>query len=292
MGFNDPSSMRWEAARVFVDVARVGDSIAIIDFDGDARILAELQRIESEADRDSLKAVVSNVDSAGTTNLNEALNGGYAQLSLDQTANKKVAILLTDGRQDVGNVPPYDNNSHLQYETAGWSIYTVALGDDTDTELLQLMASATGGQFLHLDNPAQMQTVYAEISFSINDSRLLYENSVWLETGQTEILSMNVPPRQDETTFLVGWPGSTVSMWLTDPTGLEITPELDVPGVRHAKGLTYEMYVIRHPTSGTWQLHLYGNDLPLGGEAVEVRIYTEGKDLVYLPMVADTNPNR
>jgi hypothetical protein len=74
--------------------------------------------------------------------------------------------------------------------------------------------------------------------------------------------------------------------------GREITPEQDTPGMRHAKGLTYEMYVIRHPTSGTRQLHLYGDELPLSGEAVDVRIFTEGKDLVYLPMVADTNTNK
>lgn len=289
MAWNDPTGMRQEAARAFIDFAHIGDKIAIVDFDGDAAVLAPLHRIESDDDRVMLQASVSAIDNFGTTDLNQALNEGFAQLSSDGGDNIKAAILLTDGRQDVLNVPPYDDNSHQQYVEAGWSVYTVALGDDIDADLLSTIADSTGGKSIHLDNPSQMQTVYAELSTDIGGDRTLVEEGVMLSTGQVLDLNANIPALQTEVSFYIGWPGSTASLWLTDPTSRQITPGVDAPDVRHAKGLTYELYVISNPRAGQWKLHLYGDDLPPGGEIVDVRVFVDGEEHSFLPFTTKSS---
>ncbi len=102
----------------------------------------------------------------------------------------------------------------------------------------------------------------------------------------------------DRTTanFLTTWQGSTVDTRLIDPTGRVITPiivDQDLL-IAHQKGLTYELYRITDPQPGSWQVSIYGADLPAGGEEVSVQVAVRAPQTssgrAYLPLVLAHTP--
>ncbi len=284
MDDNDPQEMRKDAAKVFIAAARSGDRIAVISFDQQAHLLAPLHTIQSQTDRDELSAAVDQVDSYGWTDLNVGLNAGFDQLLSDTTSsNNKAAVFLTDGNQEGSG--PYDPQSHLQYKSQGWPVYAVGLGGDTNPALLRQIATDTGGQYIALTDPNQLQAVYFEISQQLANGNIVLNTSVMMTQGSSQRLSIGLSTDQSSATFFIGWPGSEVSLSLTSPNGREIGPATIAPDVYHAKGRTYELYSIQDPEDGQWLLDLLGTSLPPGGEQVDIRVAVRGPRFVYLPVV-------
>ena len=283
MDSNDPQDIRKEAARVFIDTAQAGDQIAVISFDEDAYVLAALQPIFSQNDRDLLKTAVDQVGDSGGTNINAALISGFNALSRG-LSNPKAAILLTDGEHTSGG--DYDPHSHLPYIQQGWPIYTIGLGDDADAALLNWIAQDTRGQYIALTNPNQLQEIYFEISQIIGGGKTLLDTSLTMNQGESRQLNVDMPEERDSTTFFSNWEGSEVSMSLKSPNGQVIDPATTDSNVFHAKGLTYEIYSIQNPEKGDWRIGLYGTDIPENGENVNVKVAAQGlSESRYLPLV-------
>ena len=284
MGSNDPDDLRKEAAKIFIDAAQLGDKIAVVAFNTSVYHYASLRTIQSGADKDTLKAAVDQVGSSGWTNLNVGLQGGFSELLSDTISdNKKAAVFLTDGKQEGSG--PYDPQSHLQYKDMGWPVYTVGLGSNTDTALLDQIATDTGGRYIALTDPNQLQALYFEISQQIASGNLILNTSVAMTQGSSQQMAVGLPFGQSSATFFIGWPGSEVSLGLTSPSGRQIDPSTTDPDVYHAKGLTYELYSIQYPEAGQWLLDLFGTSLPSGGEQVSIRVAVHGPRFVYLPAV-------
>jgi hypothetical protein len=267
MGWNDPNDFRKEAAKIFVDTARNDDQIAIVDFDGDAKLNWPLWPLTES--RLGIKSAINLIDSAGGTNISAAMQLAYDQLILSSQPYKKAAVLLTDGEGTY-------NNEALLYQNKGWPVYTVGLGFDPNPTLLKQIANQTGGEYFALTDPNQLKNVYFEIATQISGGSSLLSTNFALTTGQSNSNPVNIPPNQQSTTFLINWPGSDVSTTLISPGGREIHPDLSAPDVYHAKGLTYELYRITNPEAGTWEIICLGVDLPPGGETVNVSVSTIG----------------
>jgi hypothetical protein len=284
MNTNDPNDLRKEAAKVFIDASQFGDRIAVVAFNTSAYHYAPLRTIQSGADKDMLKAAADQVSSSGCTNLNVGLQGGFDELFTGiADSNGKAAVFLTDGRQECSG--PYDPHSHLQYKDRGWPIYTVGLGDGADQNLLRQIAADTGGQYIALTDPNQLQAVYFEILQLIAGGNIVLNTSVPVTQGSSQQMTVSLPSSQSAAIFFTGWQGSEVSMSLTTPSDRQIGPLITDPDVYHAKGLTYEIYIVQHPEAGQWILDLFGTSLPSGGELVDIRVAVHGPRFVYLPVI-------
>ncbi len=90
-----------------------------------------------------------------------------------------------------------------------------------------------------------------------------------LHAGDTESFDLFVSLGQFLATFSSSWSGSDVVMTLTSPSGRvigrESTADLDVT---YFNGPTFEVYSVTNPEPGTWQISLFGADLPPEGEEV------------------------
>jgi len=66
------------------------------------------------------------------------------------------------------------------------------------------------------------------------------------------------------------WFGSDVETTLISPSGIEIGRNTIDPNVSHVLGPNFEIYEITNPETGTWEVEVFGLDVPLEGEPVEI----------------------
>ena len=67
------------------------------------------------------------------------------------------------------------------------------------------------------------------------------------------------------------WHGSTVTMSLISPTGERF--DAGSSGVRSGSTATSQWLELDDPSPGTWHVHVFGDDLPAGGELVQVSAF-------------------
>jgi hypothetical protein len=151
MSSNDPSGLRKEAAKEFVDAFYSQDQGAVVDFDSSAYI-----RVHLTKDKDSIKAAINSIDASGNTNINNAVS-----LSIDELLstyaiedNKKIIILLTDGNGT------YYNTTTTRAIENDITIYTIGLGNGVNGALLDTIATSTGGKYYQAAESEELRGIF------------------------------------------------------------------------------------------------------------------------------------
>lgn len=182
--YDDPKldqRTRFQAAR---DVAldfiakRENDQIGVIGFAKDAMTVSPLT-----LDKNMLRVAVSQLEigviDQNQTNISQALGLSLARLK-DSTAKTKLIVLMTDGKPNITSELSINRAIGIAQEF-GVKIYTVGVGDSkgaffqgplgfqfqpsegVDVELLQEIASKTGGKFFQARKPKDLEAAYNEI---------------------------------------------------------------------------------------------------------------------------------
>lgn len=122
--------------------------------------------------------------------------------------HKSVLILLTDGGNDAGVIPPLEA-AHLAAQT-GLRIFTIGVGaaeeqslfglstgnTDLDVGLLKKIASITGGEFFRASNPQALQAVYRridELEPTVGNKQWLRPAAEWFSWPLALALILSVP---------------------------------------------------------------------------------------------------
>ncbi|MBC2713950.1 MAG: DUF5011 domain-containing protein [Desulfobacteraceae bacterium] len=92
--------------------------------------------------------------------------------------------------------------------------------------------------------------------------------------GEIDGTNVAVPDGTSSLILFSRWPGSDVEMTLISPSGRIIGRDSIATDVIHTLGSTFEEYVISNPEAGTWEISLFGLDVPPGGEEVTLSIQT------------------
>lgn len=157
------------------------DRLGLVVFSGGAFTQCPLTN-----DRRILQAFINNLQ-VGRLKDGSAIGMGIATAVnhlKDSEAKSKVAILLTDGEQNAGEVSPL--KAAAIAKALGVKVYTIGLGTEGtvmsptyqnfdgsfafaartmtfDTALLEEVARLTGGQFYRARSPEDLQDIYTEI---------------------------------------------------------------------------------------------------------------------------------
>lgn len=286
MTWNDPEDKRLEAATAYLTSALDGDFVGVVDFDGTARLASP--PLELPENKVALTDAIYTIDSFGGTNIGRGVQAGCeALIDLASGNNSRGAILLTDG---VGDFSGQDQC----FSDRDWPIYTFGFGE-ADEALLQQIAFNTGGRFQHIDDVASLLCEFSQVRGLIADpDRDTIPCSIYdVPPMATVAFLVEVPPGQAQATFTTSWSGSDVVMSLTTPSGRVIDRDTVAPDVKHDLGSSFEVYSIRDPEPGDWEISLFGADVPPEGEQVVFGISTipavERADLS-LAKTADPNP--
>ncbi|MDX1676976.1 VWA domain-containing protein [Arsukibacterium sp.] len=152
---------------------RKGDRLGLILFADAAYqqtpLTYDLATVQSFLDDSQLKLV------GQRTAIGEAIGLAVKRLNQYETSNK-VLILLSDGANNAGNIQPLEALELAK--AAGIKIYTVGVGadqmvqqtifgqrtvnpsQDLDEQLLNHIASETGGRYFRARNPAELAQIY------------------------------------------------------------------------------------------------------------------------------------
>jgi hypothetical protein len=93
------------------------------------------------------------------------------------------------------------------------------------------------------------------------------------------MVESTVKPGTPQVTYIVSWPGSTVTVSLTDPNGQVIDATHLPSGATNVVGPAFSEYTVQHPAAGTWQVHLFGADVAADGEPVALQVATVPRDI-------------
>jgi hypothetical protein len=165
MDWNDPTGLRVDAAKGFVDAMRETDRAAAVGFDTSAYSYIGLTQLNTPANVTAVKNAIESARSIlGGTDITVAVNGGVAAVMAGATTGRpRVVILLTDGESS------YDPAATTAAHNNDVVFYTVGLGDAAGASTLQAIASGTGGRYLHLDQASQLPALYAELASDLVD---------------------------------------------------------------------------------------------------------------------------
>ncbi len=146
-----------EAAKAFVSRLRVKDRTSIVTF-SDKVILQQ----QPTGDLGILKRAIDALQAKGETRMNDGLARGIAEVLRGREGSRRAVILLTDGE---------DTNSQLELATAlapaqenKVPVYTVGLGGDARTEILQGIARDTKARYYAAPKATDLDYVFKLLS--------------------------------------------------------------------------------------------------------------------------------
>ncbi|MEI8305781.1 MAG: VWA domain-containing protein [Chloroflexales bacterium] len=144
-------AMAKEAAQLATDSLQADDRIGILAFDTNPLWVVPFQQVGSGLSVAQIQAQVANLPSGGGTDIERVLAVGLPTLA-QQPIDVRHAVLLTDGRSFTNNLNAYQQ----LVETARAhkiTLSTIAIGQDSDTVLLDQLAQWGGGRYYYADKP-------------------------------------------------------------------------------------------------------------------------------------------
>ncbi len=178
-----------KAAAVAVDNLQDKDLVGVLTFDDTYEWQVELQQLE---DRTAIKDEIKKISEGGGTTIKPALKEACKVLA-ESEASLKHVVLLTDGMgetDDFGDVIS-------SYTGEGITLSTVAVGEGSDSQLLERLADNCGGRYYYSDLSSDIPRIFAQEVFLGGDSYI--QNGVFgLSVLRGHELTANL--------FSEGWP--------------------------------------------------------------------------------------
>jgi Ca-activated chloride channel homolog len=173
-------AMAKEVLKKFID-KRPADRIGIVAFATQAYIACPLTLDHDFLLENLARLELGTIDNSRTA-IGSALSAAINRLR-ELKSKSKIVILMTDGQNNAGKVPPLTVAEAAQ--KLGVKLYTIGVGTrgmapmpvywggrkvgyqqqpvDIDEDTLQKIANMTGGKYYRADNSQRFQAIYAEI---------------------------------------------------------------------------------------------------------------------------------
>lgn len=163
----DKMELAKEAGIATVELLGERDYVGVIVFDGEAYWAVDLQ---SAGNTVALTQTIEMIEAGGGTNIYPALEEAYG--ALDQvTATFKHAILLTDGHSQQGDYNEIVQRMGDELIT----VSTVAVGEGSDTQLLQDIARWGKGRYYFTADPFDIPQIFTKETMTASKSSLIEE---------------------------------------------------------------------------------------------------------------------
>ena len=147
--------MAKEAVIKTIENLSEGDVIGVNAFDSESEWIIKPQEIGKDTSK--LKESVSEISMGGGTSILTAVRDSYEVIKEGNEKSKHI-ILLSDGQAETSG---YDEIlGRMQAENI--TISTIAVGEDSDKELLQWIASKGGGRYYYTDVFSNLPNIFVK----------------------------------------------------------------------------------------------------------------------------------
>lgn len=137
--------MAKEAAILATETLEEEDRLGVLTFDTSARWTVEFQMLGTGLSLVEIQEQIGRIATGGGTNIYAALETGLQALA-DQPGEVRHAVLLTDGKSAISDPSRYRTLIE-QARAQDITLSTIAIGDDSDTLLLQELAQLGAGRY-------------------------------------------------------------------------------------------------------------------------------------------------
>lgn len=202
MSISDPTDLRIRAMELLIDTqGNEKRTLGAVEFGSDAQPIFGPGLIGQNAAAYKAALATALVEDGGATDYNDAfaLAGTH-----NPTANGR--IFLTDGEHT--DIPDYQNG-----HAGGPPVYVLGLGvgiaGSPGDQVLQRIASETGGLYRRADDASQMQAAMFDLNSAIAcQAPPKRFNDSFKKVGQTEAHTVTIPRRIGTAQFALTWANS------------------------------------------------------------------------------------
>jgi Ca-activated chloride channel family protein len=161
-----------EAALQLVDASQEGDRVFVVNFGEDAFLDQDYTQ-----DVIKLKAALQRVETRGSTALYDAVIGAVNHLNQSSQVQKKILLVVTDGRDNASQATFQEVLRKLQTKN-GPVLYTIALEqndrrDDADRQSLRTLSEQTGGTAFFPSSLDEVQSIASTIARDIRSQYVI-----------------------------------------------------------------------------------------------------------------------
>ena len=156
------------AANTFLGYLGVNDQSGLVSFADDALLNQELTGSHNDTQN-----AVNGLVTGGATNIGDAIAEGTAELGSERANLQavKVMILLTDGKANmpngVGDPELYAEGKAGEAAALGYKIFTIGLGSNVNSTMLQNIAAITQADYHYAPTSADLEGIYESIRWRI-----------------------------------------------------------------------------------------------------------------------------
>jgi Ca-activated chloride channel homolog len=213
------------ALRGLVAAERPGDELALVSFAG-GRLAVD---VPFTGDRDVFAEAMADWTGYGTTAIHDAV-AWIPEISDEGRQPKRAVVLVTDGVDNASELAP--EVARQAVENARLPVYVFGLGDhgdplrpeagggvDTYAQVLGRLATASGGRYFPISDPADVGDAVATL---LQDLRAQYVLGFPAATDQERRyrrLRVAAEGRGRETVFRIGYTGGAPVAWASAGSG-------------------------------------------------------------------------
>ena len=248
----DPLNLRIPALRLVVGLLPPGSKAAVYTFDQRVNAIIPPGEVNT-AWQVKARRAAERINSRGMfTNIGAALEQSIVGWGEPPGDSQRKILFMTDGMVDISKDPAVNaaareavlEHTLKQVRAAQASIYTIALSEQADHDLLQRFSRETTGWSEQVADSGLLQRMFLRIfnqavqrdSLPLKDNRFVVDGSV-----------------QEMTLVVFRRPGSTGTA-LIAPDSARYTRESPPSLGRWAGEQDYDMITIEKPTPGSWQV--------------------------------------
>ncbi|MEW6232073.1 MAG: VWA domain-containing protein [Chloroflexota bacterium] len=286
----DPKDLRISAARLFIDLAGLGDEIGLVTM-SDAyhteRVL-EMSVVDSAASKDIAKKATAQAQKRwiGGTFFGAALKHATNMLDLvpgaalptprlpglapQEVERKRFIVFLTDGKQEVEPRAALEEAIKGLQERADIRIFPIGLGGGADMSTLEEIANRVGGKTFKANNATELVRIYMQIFSMLRDDR--YADFFQVPAGR-EVSLARIDPAQRiyNVSWVATWPeGQPAIKVLRAPNRMDLVEQERAKLRYRATDPRYDLFTVDSkalPLDGGWNIWVEG---PITGTAVNM----------------------
>ncbi len=253
MKTTDPQNLRMPALRMLAQLLPAGATAGVWLFDQGVAPLVPVGQVNDKW-KNLTRNSAAKIHSRGLfTNIEAALSAASRDWGAGAgAAADRHIVLLTDGKVDVAKDGAASAASRVrvlgpqlaELKMKGAKIHAIALSADADTELLQTLASGTGGWREQAPSADTLQRAFLHI----------FEQATSPDTLPLVGNHFTVDSSVSEVTLLVFRTAEAPPIALTGPDGKTYTVANTGENIRWQTDAGYDLVSLRTPQPGAWSL--------------------------------------
>lgn len=251
MKVSDPEGLRYTGVRLFASLLDPGDSLGLIVFSTVSESpINHLLTLRSRDDASNILTDLNIPPAGGFTDIKAAFEGGMGLLDVaGDPGEKKVIVLLTDGKPEIQNpYPQYEQETLDLARSIHVPVMAIALSAAAQTPFLDHLAAATNGNVIPANDASDLLNAYLQILGQVKDRTVIGGEK--FEMKASMMIEPALAPYISTVTFVTAKPPSAQIFLLgTDDREIAGTPSGDE---------RYSIFTLEDPVGGEYSVRLQG----------------------------------